>query len=274
MNTGGRNEGKRSKKSPAISTHCDKNMTSGNDIMSGRRRDCGTGNSGLEGGMVMVRPKAARVVGTVERSRLVYIEDYVLQYLTVCEEEEEEKEETVLYGRKEKDGGAEVYMIYGIYRQMGQDGSEGEDSGEKFDGKYRRLGYLHRETGAIVMDDWGAGENLKGYYVFYDAEEKMKDCLGEYYERQQLKRKKPYKGSSDAGEKMRSQNSLAELVALSNTDKGRERQPFLWIRMIVIGIFIVFCAIAVMTVNSFDKLHDFIQTAVLTGEIMDADESD
>jgi hypothetical protein len=61
---------------------------------------------------------------------------------------------------------------------------------------------------------------------------------------------------------------------LSNMDERQGKSPFLWIRTVVICIFIVFCAIAVLTVNSFDKLNDFIQTAVLTEEIIDADESD
>ena len=60
-------------------------------------------------------------------------------------------------------------------------------------------------------------------------------------------------------------------MALCRADGDRERMrsPFLWIRMAVLCIFIVFCAIAVTTVNGFDKLNDFIQTAVLAGELMD-----
>lgn len=227
----------------------------------------------------MVRPKAVRVVGTIEKMRIVYIEDYVLQYLTVCEDEIEENTETILYGKKEMSGETAIYMIYGICRQMGQDCMERTEAGQKFDRKYKRLGYLHRETGAIILDDWGAEEILKGYYVFYDAEEQMKDCLGEYYEKHLLKKKQDFpsksscKANSDTNETIRSESSAAELIALSNTDEKRRKSPFLWIRMVVICIFVVFCAIAVMTVNSFDKLNDFIQTAVLTGEIIDADES-
>ena len=100
----------------------------------------------------MIRPKAVRAVGTIEKMRIVYIEDYVLQYLTVCEEEIDKNTETILYGKKEMSGEAVIYMIYGICRQMGQDHMEKVRAGERFDDKYIRLGYLHWETGAIVLD--------------------------------------------------------------------------------------------------------------------------
>ena len=110
---------------------------------------------------------------------------------------------------------------------------------------------------------------MTGYYVFYDADEQMKDCLGQYYERQLLKKQDFSPKSLD----LELKSSTAELVALSNTYERRRESPFLWIRMVVICIFVIFCAIAVMTVNSFDKLNDFIQTAVWMGEIIDTDES-
>lgn len=236
----------------------------------------------------MELPKAVRMVGTIEKTRIIYIEDYVLQYLTVCEEEETQKDaETILYGKKEISGEVDVYMIYGIYKQAGRDcaergglekkgiGENGkvEEKEKKFNKKYRRLGYLNRETGAIVLDDLGEGQTLKGYYIFYDADERMKDYLGEYYERQLWQKKQ---NSSRASYVKKSpviaeaeQSGSAELVALSNAEREKEFSPFLWIRMAVICIFIVFCAIAVTTVNGFDKLNDFIQTAVWAGEIID-----
>ncbi len=244
----------------------------------------------------MALPKAVRLVGTVGQAEKVYVEDYVLQYLTICEEETESGGETVLYGRKEREGKTRAYLIYGIYRQTGQDRPE-----KKLHGKYGRLGYINPETGAIVLDDWGEGRTLEGYYVFYDADEKMKDFLGDCYERQlRLQNRKKMRtdsGQPDEGgmetpgkkkqpegtgwqeaesmeaadRRMASGRVPAELVALCRADGDRERMrsPFLWIRMAVLCIFIVFCAIAVTTVNGFDKLNDFIQTAVLAGELMD-----
>lgn len=224
-------------------------------------------------------PKAVRLVGTIEKKRVVYIEDYVLQYLTVCEEDETEQDAlTVLYGKKEINGETKIYMIYGIYKQTGQDYAGQGDIGQELGKKYIRLGYLHKETGAIVLDDWGREQTLKGYYVFYHAEERMKDYLAEYYTRQLQQKKqnpsgKTYQETGAVAEAVRMPKSnTAELVALSNVEHGRRESPFLWIRMVVVCIFIIFCAIAVLTVNNYDKLNDFVQTAVLTGEIMDTDE--
>ena len=213
----------------------------------------------------MALPKAVRLAGTVGQTEKVYVEDYVLQYLTICEEEETEPGgETVLYGRKEWEGRTRAYLIYGIYRQTGQDRPE-----KKFCGKYNRLGYINPATGAIVLDDWGEGKTLEGYYVFYDADEKMKDFLGDCYEKQ-LRLRNGKTMSTDSGQPDEAgMKTPAELVALSRADREKVRSPFLWIRMAVLCIFIVFCAIAVTTVNGFEKLNDFIQTAVLAGEMMD-----
>ncbi len=249
----------------------------------------------------MALPKAVRAVGTIDKARIVYIEDYVLQYLTVCEEEEEDDgTETVLYGKKEISGGTEIYFIYGICRQRGQglpeesigEGGKGKAATEAgraeeaktkktFPGSYRRLGHLDPDTGGIILDDWGRGQMLTGYYVFFDAEEKMKDDLGKLYERRQRKKRQDTETesirpdgeeTSGGGKDRNSSGDAAELVALSNRDRRHGKSPFLWVRMAVLCIFIIFCAIAVMTVNSFDKLHDFIQTAVMTGEMIDREE--
>ncbi len=248
----------------------------------------------------MALPKAVRAVGTIDKARIVYIEDYVLQYLTACEEEEDSGTETVLYGKKEISGGAEIYLIYGICRQKGQglpeEGAGGERKGKAaieagrageaetkpmIPGSYRKLGHLDPETGGIVLDDRGTGQTLTGYYVFFDAEDKMKECLGELYERQRRKKQQSTEKKNllpdaravpDGGKEICGLDETAELVALSNRERRPGKSPFLWVRMAVICIFIIFCAIAVMTVNSFDKLNDFIRTAVMTGEMIDSEE--
>ena len=241
-----------------------------------------------EGGMDMILPKAVRAVGAMEKKRIVYLEDYVLQYLTVCAQEEEEQgTRTVLYGKKERDGDTDIYLIYGLYKQKEESASvkaqEGKEERQNhvlpMEKKYRRLGYIHPETGGIMLDGWGPGQTVQGYYVFYDAEEKMKECLGEYYGRKSGKERTyaPDSQSSqesvqDRGKTMKASHA-SELVALSRAEEKKGGSPFLWVRIAVVGIFIIFCAIAVMTVNSFDKLYDFVQTAVMTEEIMDGEES-
>ena len=227
----------------------------------------------------MELPKAARVVGTMEDKRVVYLEDYVLQYLAVCRGEETQSGgEMILYGKKEIRKGTEIYIIYGIDRQEENIIEKERKSGFRSSDKgYRRLGYLHPETGAIILDDWKEGEALQGYYVFYDADETMKDCLGDYYGRQLRKdRHNSAPGLNDYDrstpgdlEEENASGQTAELVALSSINKQKGGSPFLWIRIVVAGIFIIFCAIAVLTVNNYDKLCGFIQTAVFTQEIMD-----
>lgn len=38
-----------------------------------------------------------------------------------------------------------------------------------------------------------------------------------------------------------------------------ETSPYLWIRIAAIGILVIFCAIAVTTINEYDKMNDFVR---------------
>ena len=85
--------------------------------------------------------------------------------------------------------------------------------------------------------------------------------MGEYYE-ESINRSR-YKQMT--GKK-------AELVALSREEEGERVSLYLWIRIAVVGILIVFCAIAVTTVDGYDKISNFVQAAVRTGEMIDEPE--
>ena len=66
----------------------------------------------------MKLPEATALVGTIEGRRVIYIEDYALQYLKALRKEEGmEEDKFVLYGRRGRDADKEVYIIYGICSQ-------------------------------------------------------------------------------------------------------------------------------------------------------------
>lgn len=62
----------------------------------------------------------------------------------------------------------------------------------------------------------------------------------------------------------KSNKKQAELVALSSKWERDTDTPFIWIRIAAIGILAIFCAIAVITINEYDKIMDFVQTAAWT----------
>lgn len=53
----------------------------------------------------------------------------------------------------------------------------------------------------------------------------------------------------------------ASKVGMAEEEKGQmdETSPYLWIRIAAIGILVIFCAIAVTTINEYDKMNDFVR---------------
>lgn len=219
----------------------------------------------MKGDVDMELPEAVGLIGAMEDDRIIYIEDYVLQYLKALGKEERMGEEKfALYGKRGKSSGKEVYIIYGICRQ-GDLQFYQKETGKG----YEWIGSLEAERwkseedfGRIILTGNGKDRRpINGYYIFYDADDKMKERLGEYYE-ESINRSR-YKQMT--GKK-------AELVALSREEEGERVSLYLWIRIAVVGILIVFCAIAVTTVDGYDKISNFVQAAVRTGEMIDEPE--
>lgn len=217
------------------------------------------------GGWSMELPEAVSLAGTIEGDRIIYIEDYVLQYLKVmCKERPIEEDKFALYGSRGNDAGKEVYIIYGIRSQKEQQCKQ-----KKTNQGYEWIGNLEVEQ---EEDGEGSGkmfltckENdrhlMNGYYIFYDANDQMKERLGEYYE-ENVKRSR-YKQITE---------KKAELVALSVDEQAEGISFYIWIRIAVAAILLIFCAIAVTTINEYNKMNDFVQAAVHTGEIIEESE--
>lgn len=213
----------------------------------------------------MKRPEAVKKVGSIDDTRSVYIEDYALQYMKIYKDSDiSEEAEIILYGSKKTDTGTETYIIYGACRQPKESG---------FFENYDAVGYLDLESwrhgegysSGIVMGNQNSGQPVGGYYVFYDADEDMKVCLSQCHE-YDLRKNREYRDKGGAGETI---DFPAELVALSDERRIEDISFYILIRMAVICILIIFCAIAVTTINNYDKLSDFVQTAVQTSEMME-----
>lgn len=214
----------------------------------------------------MELPEAISLVGRMEEDRVIYIEDYALQYLKALRKEGRmEEDKFVLYGNRGRNAGKEIYVIYGICSQEEwKYDREEEGKGYEWIGSLSVKGRnAEAEMGRMVLAEKGNdGRALNGYYIFYDADNKMKERLGKYYEE-----------SVNRSRYQQMTGKKAELVALSSKERvERAPSPYLWIRIAVIAILIIFCAIAVTTVNKYDKINDFVQAAVRTGEMIEGTE--
>ena len=200
----------------------------------------------------MKLPEAVRLVGAIDRSRIVYIEDYVLQYLKLCREKRLfEKEGIFLYGRRKMGAEGETCIVYGAC----QGGADGE--AEPLSRHYEILGRVdmelwgreNDECQGIFMGSRRDGQALTGYYLFYDENEGMKEHLGRCY-------------AADL-------NKTGIVQRLQPIKIKRENAVYIRIRIAVLCILAIICAMAVTTVNGYGKLNDFIQKAAYTGRLLE-----
>lgn len=215
----------------------------------------------------MGTPEIASKAGMIDDDIVIYIEDYALQYIKILKQEVNSKEDKfILYGKKERIPGKEVYIIYGAGRME-----------EEKELCFRGAGRSYERIGSLDMTLWEQEKDIfkglqigmanskrpvRGYYVFYDADDKMKDCLSKYYE-ESINRSRYIT--------QRGQGALeqAELVDFGSNKQTSGASLYIWIRITVIGILAILCAIAVTTINGYDKISDFVQAAVQTAEMIE-----
>lgn len=216
-----------------------------------------------KGDVDMDLPEISRKIGIVHEDRLVYIEEYVLQYLELLKGQESQRGRKIfLYGKSERTSRAETYIIYAAC---------GQEEEEEWN---RRGGNAYELTGRLDLRKWkeegdlcrclfigipGEERAVDGYYIFYNADDRMKEYLSQYYE-------KSIYHAQNSGQKQPRQmaKKQAELVALGIKEEMDTMPLFIWIRIAAIGILVIFCAIAVITINEYDKIMDFVQTAAWT----------
>lgn len=221
----------------------------------------------------MELPEIAKRIGKIENRRKIYIEDYVLSYLECFKfEGTEENERIVLYGKSVQNASEEIYIIYGAEKRKADETGVKEDI---FSG-YEEVGCLNTEMWknaqgmceGILVGDGNGGQPLEGYYIFYEKDPVMGKYLGFYYE-EEIRKPKYLKKSELKSEEEESGRKQAELIALSENEIFPESPVYNIIRAAVICIFIIICAIAITTVNSFTKMQEFSSAAAQMSEVME-----
>lgn len=221
----------------------------------------------------MELPEIAKRIGKIENNRKIYIEDYVLSYLERFKfEEVEENERIILYGKSTRNTPEVDYVIYGAEKRKVEEKAEKES----FFSEYEEVGCLNTDMWkntagmceGILIGDGNGGQPLEGYYIFYEEEPIMGKYLSLFYEEEI--RKSSYLRRNEIKEEAEGEaNVQPELVALSDSYMLPESPVYDVIRAAVICIFIIICAIAIATVNSYDKLEDFREAAIQMHEAME-----
>lgn len=224
-------------------------------------------------------PEISRRVGLTDRTKKIYIEDYVVQFLKMFKDEESGDAEIFLFGSRYICGGVEIYIIYGACENIS---IKMEAYGSKTDGilngftEQEKIGCLNMEIwrstedeySGIIVGNAGGGQPVEGYYIYYDADERMGEYIGSCWKKSLGSSKKVLAEKAESCD-INKESEGAELVALSCDKRENPISPYAGIRIAVVCIFIILCTIAVTTINSYDRLQYFIKAAVQTNEIIE-----
>lgn len=189
----------------------------------------------------MQLPEIVKQVGETGGRERVYLEDYVYSYLR-----ELKKEAGVLPGRAALFGhvyhknNRNFYMIYGAASVIGglERGRDEEQVRKEFFRDYELIGYVN-----IYAKGRELPGKKEGCYIFYEKNEPMQNYLLSCYEQKNQGRKNT-RAQKKGGRKD------SRLFSIKNTAKK-----------IFYGGCIIILAIAVTTINDYNKMHEFVESA-------------
>lgn len=180
----------------------------------------------------MQLPAMVRLVGKISGEDRVYVEDYVYTYLHELKSEDERLPIRVaLYGHIFQNESRKFFMVYGAASVIDElaNGRDEEQVRKEFFEEYELIGYVNIYGS---KQEWPGKKN--GYYIFYETNEPMQNYLLSCFGR---KKKNP-------APKEKPSFSLGEAI-----------------RKLFYGVCIIILTIAVTTINDYDKMYEFMETA-------------
>lgn len=180
----------------------------------------------------MQLPAMVRLVGKISGEDRVYVEDYVYTYLHELKSEDERLPIRVaLYGHIFQNESRKFFMVYGAASVIDElaNGRDEEQVRKEFFEEYELIGYVNIYGS---KQEWPGKKN--GYYIFYETNEPMQNYLLSCFAR---KKKNP-------APKEKPSFSLGEAI-----------------RKLFYGACIIILTIAVTTINDYDKMYEFMETA-------------
>lgn len=180
----------------------------------------------------MQLPAMVRLVGKISGEDRVYVEDYVYTYLHELKSDDEKLPIRVaLYGHIFQNESRKFFMVYGAASVIDElaNGKDEEQVRKEFFEEYELIGYVNIYGN---KQEWPGKKN--GYYIFYETNEPMQNYLLSCFER---KKRNPVPAE-------KSSFSLGEAI-----------------RKLFYGACIIILTIAVTTINDYDKMYEFMETA-------------
>lgn len=219
----------------------------------------------------MKLPHSIELTESPEECREIYMEAYVADYLGKYKKRNADNgSRVILFGKKEEKDGKTVFIINGA-------GEEDVIREEPVFERLQEVGCLDNELfmksenryEGILTGDRNGGQPINGYHIYYGENDEMKEYLSCFYERTVRDRKAQDMKSSTHTKSSKDGTAQPELTALSERGNVGEPAFYSCIRAAVVCIFIILCAIAVTTVNSYEKMKEFSETAAQMGDTLE-----
>lgn len=180
----------------------------------------------------MQLPEMVRLVGKISGEDRVYMEDYVYTYLHDLKLKVDKIPIRVaLFGHVCRCENRKIFMIYGaasVIEEL-ECGRDEEQVRQDFFEEYELIGYVNIYGN---KQEWPGKKN--GYYIFYESNEPMQNYLIACFERKKRK------------------TAVIESPAFSLGDA---------IKRLFYGVGILLLTLAVTTINDYDKMYGFVETA-------------
>lgn len=177
-------------------------------------------------------PEMVRLVGKISGEDRVYMEDYVYTYLHDLKLEVDKIPIRVaLFGHVCHCENRKIFMIYGAASVIEElkYGRDEEQVRQDFFEEYELIGYVNIYGN---KQKWPGKKN--GYYIFYESNEPMQNYLIACFERKKRKA------------------AVMESPVFSLGDA---------IKRLFYGVGILLLILAVTTINDYDKMYGFVETA-------------
>lgn len=189
----------------------------------------------------MQLPEIVKQVGKANGRERVYVEDYVYTYLRELKKEAGVLPRRVaLFGHVYHKRECNFYMIYGAASVVDdlERGRNEEQVRKEFFGDYELIGYVNIYTGRRDLPG-----KKEGCYIFYEKNEPMQSYLLSCYEKRN-------KEQESAG----TQKNRGQRYGLPYSIKDTAKRIFY-------GGCIIILAIAVTTINDYNKMNGFVEAA-------------
>lgn len=242
----------------------------------------------------MELPKNIVQIGKPDKIHKIYIEDYVVSYIKQLSRTSEDRSVGLaLYGKYYEEEGCKYYFLYGAAQIEGlqhrgaylsqTEKEEIADAGNRYFEDYMFLAWCclkGEPVEKLFVLVQGKGVEVEGYACFYEKNESMLNYMllsgqtpqgnensqekrGETFENNGAKsargewRASDYMPSSGKEDREKANDGRqGEENAPVQNRKGIAEKKTEYMRLAVVGVFLVLCVIGITTLNDYGKLED------------------